>query len=189
MQKWLVPSDSWHHPGHIIPACYGQYATLIVFLLFFCYEEKDRSCYHVSLFLNFVWFLVCLVFLSYNFDYVVLQGNCETSITFVNIGRDCGKEERMCGSTQTELFLVLTLQPELEVYKWNIRKNIILKISKSCWWAKWEVKGDRGHWLVIHRVKSNIMLIVSVNTSLMMQWKKAAISLNAYTKVKFCFMQ
>lgn len=61
-------------------------------------------------------------FLSYIFDYVVFQGNCQTSIAFGNIGTDHGKEERMCGSTQAELLLVLRLQPELEVYKWNIRK-------------------------------------------------------------------
>lgn len=39
---------------NIVPACYGQHATLILFLLFCCYEEKDSACYHVSLFLIFV---------------------------------------------------------------------------------------------------------------------------------------
>lgn len=72
------------------------------------------SCFLIS---KLCLVLVCLSVLSYTFDYVVLQGNCQTSTTFGNIRSDCGKEKRICGSIQAELLLVPRLKPELEVYK------------------------------------------------------------------------
>lgn len=65
------------------------------------------SCFFIS---DLCLVLVYWGFLSYIFDYVIhstfitslhslLQGNCQTSIIFGNIGSDRGKEERMCGST------------------------------------------------------------------------------------------